>query len=179
VGIFNFFRNRRERESALGVDATVDPAAQVAPLGTQVNPLGTEFNVSGGGTNVLGDLGTMISQLHQLKEAGGGQFQGQGQVLDLRGTAGAGDARKEIFEVLKQHGVDPNGGGGIPKDPMTLQRDIMAALQRSGIDLSAYGMATPPAGWQGQAAPGTLPDGSEVPPIDPNDPDSGIHDPLR
>jgi hypothetical protein len=127
----------------------------------------------------LGDLGKVISQLHQLKDAGaqaGTQFQAQGQVLDLRNSGT--NARNEVMEVLKQHGVDPNGGGGMPKDPMTLQRDIMAALQRSGIDLSAYGMPTPPGDWQGQA-PGTLPAGSEVPPIDPNDPDSGIRDPLR
>ena len=161
------------RESALGgLDASVDPAQQVNPLGTQVNYSGTEIHG-------LGDLGTMISQLHQLKDAGGqveAKFGAQGQVLDLR-TNGS-NARNEIFEVLRQHGVDPAGGGGIPKDPMTLQRDIMAALQRSGIDLNAYGMPTPPAGWQGQT-PGTLPDGSRVPPIDPDIPDSGIRNPLH
>jgi hypothetical protein len=175
VGIFSFFRNRRERESALGgLDASADPAAQVNPLGTQVDPLGTQVNSSVTEIHGLGDLGTVISQLHQLKEASA-QFQGQSPVLDLRNS---GNARNEVMEVLKQHGVDPNGGGGMPKDPMTLQRDIMAALQRSGIDLSAYGMPTAPEGWQGQA-PGALPDGSEVPPIDPSDPDSGIRNPLR
>ena len=179
MGIFNFFRNRRERESALGgTSASIDPASQVSPLGGEVSPLAMQFDSSVTEIHGLGDIGKVISQLHQLKEAGSqveGQFQAQGQILDLRNSGT--NARNEVMEVLKQHGVDPAGGGGMPKDPMTLQRDIMAALQRSGIDLSAYGLPTPPGGWQGQA-PGTLPD-AEVEPIDPNDPDSGVRNPLR
>lgn len=155
MGIFNFFRDRRNRESALAGAEMSTPPTQ-PPLTNEIHG--------------LGDFGTMLSQLHQFKEAGG-QFQAGGsQVFDLRSAT---QARNEVMEVMRQHGVDPIGGG-MPKDPETMQRDIMAALQRSGIDLSAYGMP------QGAPAPGELPGASSSDaPIDPDDPDSGIRNPLR
>jgi hypothetical protein len=153
VGLFNFFKNRRERESAMP-----DPSEILAAQGMST---GTEIHG-------IGDLGTMISQLHQLREAGA-ELEANNQVIDLRGT----DARKEIFEVLKQHGLDPEGGGGTPDDPAAMQADILAALSRAGLDLGGMGVPFPTAAPE----PGKLPEGVDADEVRRN-PDLGVRNPL-
>ena len=99
---------------------------------------------------------------------GSGQVEGANQVFDLRG----GDARGEIMEVLKQHGMMSLDGSSAPDDPAAMQRDIFAALQRAGLDLSAMGVPMPEAG-QAAAPPEEL----DMEALR-RDPDSGIRNPL-
>lgn len=156
MGLFGFFRDRRARESAIpGTEG--DLSSQ--PAGAQPSSVNE--------INGLGDLGTMLSQLHQMREAGA-EIQASKQVFDLRG----GDARSEILEVLRQRGVDPGSGGAAPDDPAAMQQDIFAALERAGLDLSAMGIPIP--GADQAASPAEELDLEALR----RDPDSGIRNPL-
>jgi hypothetical protein len=143
VGLFDYFRRRRERESAVtSLEVTADASAQVAPLGHspapgESDPARDLGAVQAAGLDLaqLGQIGAMI-----VEAAKQGQIQvhqGEAQTFDLRGSG----LREEILGILSQHGIDPDvtstesiDAGQMPE----MQRQILDAINRQGVDLNAY-----------------------------------------
>jgi hypothetical protein len=63
------------------------------------------------------------------------------QTVDLSGS----DAREEMLELLRRHGVDPEQEGQTvdPSQVPGLQEEILEILQRHGVDLDASGNQPP------------------------------------
>ena len=171
MGIFNFFRNRRARETALQspeqqaaiqqalAQAQVQ-AAQAGHLGGQPGPAGQVPAAQGEGMGALAGLGVLLSQLSAAQQAGV-SVESSNQVIDMRGSG----LREEILGVIAAHGIDPNQSGEVDASSADgLQQDILAVLARSGIDVSAatagmpFAVVHPPE------------DGSEPEPLDPTVP---------
>jgi hypothetical protein len=132
VGLFDFFRNRRQRESAL-------PQAETE-LGTFANPEGQQVvgqQVSEapgfeGGQVDLSQLGSMIQSAIEHGNVTVGQ--GPSQTIDMRGTG----LREEILGIMKQHGLDPEGGASMnvnAGDYGDMQKQIMEALSKHGLNI--------------------------------------------
>jgi hypothetical protein len=125
VGLFDVFRRRRERESALPPSASVTPpSAQVGDqpvVGQQVSGLG------GPGF----DLGTVLG--------GGIQINQAPQSIDMSNVEGL---RGEIFEIMRRHGIDPETGVTDSVDASAMpqmQQEVLQALSRHGLDFGAGG----------------------------------------
>ncbi len=116
MGLFDFFKRRRDRESAI-------PGGTSEPLTRQLKGDGKP-------------IGQPVGQAFQS-----GNFQvtqGESQVIDLRGSG----LRDEILGALQQHGIDPDAAPGAQinaGDVPGLQEQIMQALEDAGIDVSQLG----------------------------------------
>ena len=120
-----FFSRRRKRESAIpdATDATLGSFAKSEGqpvVGQQVGGGQPAINVEGlsglDGLQMLAQLGPMIQQ---AMASGNVQvFQGDPQVLDMRGTG----LREEILGIMSEHGID-----------------LASATANQDIDASAYG----------------------------------------
>jgi hypothetical protein len=138
MGLFDFFRGRRERESAIP-----PPSSGVNPLSTQVDQpvVGQQFEsaptAAAGGFDVssLSGLAGFAEAMKQAAAQGDAQVTQSSQTLDLRGTG----LREEIVEIMKRHGIDPDSGavqgGKIDAASMpAMQAEMLEALKRHGID---------------------------------------------
>jgi hypothetical protein len=146
VGLFDFFKRRRERESAIQPPAPADTGGAQAVVGQQVGG-GGEFdvgslNVQGvagmaEGLEALAQLGPMIQKA--IAEGNVTIEQGPSQTIDMRGTG----LREEIVGIMKQHGIDPETASpGENIDAAAygdMQQQILAALAKHGIDPNASG----------------------------------------
>jgi hypothetical protein len=116
VGLFDFFKRRRERESAIQAPASAD---------------------TGDAQAVVGQLGPMIQKA--IAEGNVTIEQGPSQTIDMRGTG----LREEIVGIMKQHGIDPETASpGENIDAAAygdMQQQILAALAKHGIDPNASG----------------------------------------
>ncbi len=126
MGLFDVFRHRRERESALG---QIQAEGGSASYG---DPPAPSAQVPGQGADWT-DL---------LKGMAGGQVnvtQAQ-QSIDLRDVQGL---REDVINALRQHGVDPQNPGAIDASSVPgLQEAMLSALQSHGVDFGALaGMA--------------------------------------
>jgi len=136
VGLFDFFKNRRAKESALQTTSVeVEPMAEPTDVvGQQVPGTSANFEVQGmnatDGLAMLAQLGPMIQQ---AMATGNVQIsQGEPQVLDLRGTG----LREEIMGIMSQHGIDPEGQSGEnvnAADYGDMQKQILEALAKHGV----------------------------------------------
>lgn len=147
MGLFDFFKRRRERESAVQVDESgSQPLGTFASsegqpvVGGQVGggqpDLGSLDITSMGGFEALAQLGPMIQKA--IAEGNVTIEQGPSQTIDLRGTG----LREEIVGIMQQHGIDPEGQGGQnvnAADYGTMQQQILDALAKRGIDPNASG----------------------------------------
>jgi hypothetical protein len=158
MGLFGFFRRRRERESALppGHETSADPAVVGStagggePVTGAADPSAAQIQVS----NVEMTSSIEIDDLSDLAQIGGliqkaiqeGNVeltQSGNQVIDLRGSG----LRERIVEAMREHGVNTEAGSGetISADSVPgLQEAIMQALAEHGVDLDQLG--------QGQSA---------------------------
>jgi hypothetical protein len=157
VGLFDYFRRRRERESAV-------PSLEVTPPSTQVRPLAGAGEAEGVAQAPaidlaqLGQIGAMIAEAArsgnvQIQQGDSVEF-GGAQTVDLRGSG----LREEIMGIMERHGIDPDpasaqeiDAGQMPE----MQMEIIDAIARQGVDLSAYlggGDASP--GIPGGESPG-------------------------
>jgi septum formation topological specificity factor MinE len=139
VGLFDFFKRRREREGAIP-----SPSTQVNPLSTQGDePVVGQQSSSppsagvGGGFEVstLGGLAGLADAMKQAAAQGNTQVTQSSQTLDLRGTG----LREEIVEIMKRHGIDPDSGAvqGTQLNAASMpamQVEMLEALKRHGID---------------------------------------------
>ena len=144
MGLFDFLRRRRDRESAThGLSTGLDPSEQIQPGGE----MGSSQPVSAFDTNPpaqpgqaqdvdwakLAQIGPMIQQAIQ---SGNVQIsQGEPQSIDLRGS---GELRDQIMDIMRQHGIDPEAGAAQSFDASqmpAMQQQILDALSQSGVDL--------------------------------------------
>jgi hypothetical protein len=141
VGIFDFFSRRREREGALEraeQDAGATLGSFASPEGQPV--VGQPVS-DGGGAQVGGlDLSNLGSMIQTAIDQGNVMIeQGPSQAIDMRGTG----LREEIFEIMRQHGIDPESGtaGNVnAADYGEMQQQILDALSRHGLDFGAGGI---------------------------------------
>ena len=143
MGLFDFFRRRRERESAVH-DLTVEaaPSQQVEPLspGGEIDtPQEVEAAMQDGGFDLsqLGQIGAMIAQAAQ--EGNIQIHQGATQSIDL---SDGGALREEIMDIMREHGIDAQAGltGEIDASRLpAMQQQILDAIGRQGSDLGALG----------------------------------------
>jgi septum formation topological specificity factor MinE len=154
VGLFDFFKRRRDRESAVP-----SPSPQVSPLSSQGDQpvVGQQFSAppaagTSGGFDVssLGGLAGLADAMKQAAAQGNVTQSSQTsptthaafaakaahpEALDLRGTG----LREEIVEIMKRHGIDPDSGAmqGAQVNAASMpamQAEMLEALKRHGID---------------------------------------------
>jgi hypothetical protein len=166
MGLGDFFRRRKERESVIPPSSSeVQPLGSFASaegqpvIGQQVGggQQGVPVDLSDlsgmfGGLQALSTLGPMIQQAVaegnvKTNPDGSIEIEGanvtieQGQTVDLTGGAGDG-LRNEILEIMSQHGIDAEAGSGSQIDASAMpamQQQILEALARHGIDPNASG----------------------------------------
>jgi hypothetical protein len=147
VGIGDIFRRRRERESAVPKSTSTGGApapAEPVPWAKNLDTVGQQIPTAGAGMPLdMAQLGTSIQRAFA---SGNGQVQQkQPQVIDARGSG----LRDEIFEIMKQHGIDPQSGATHDFDASKMpemQAQIMAALGQHGIQFPGQ-QGTPGAGY--------------------------------
>ena len=148
MGLFDFFKNRRDRESAVHVP---EPSEQLATsgeaqpvVGQQVPGRGFDFNSvnvqgmsEGDAKELAASLGPMIQKA--ISEGHVSVEQGPSQTIDIRGSG----LREEIMGIMKQHGIDPEAGTASHNIDAgaygNMQAEILSALAKHGIDPSASG----------------------------------------
>jgi hypothetical protein len=142
MGLFDFFRRRRERERAIPDGSSDSLTRQLKGDGKPIGqPVGQAFPQTGQTFNLTGpaDLTSMLAMFQQAFQGGNFQVtQGENQVIDLRGTG----LRDEIIGALQQHGIDPDAAAGAQinaGDVPGLQEQIMQALENAGVDVSQLG----------------------------------------
>jgi len=143
MGVFDYLRRRRERESAV-------PSLEVGPASTQVGPLPGEADApqAAGGVDLaqIAQIGQMMAaaarsgniQIQQGDTAG---FDAT-QTLDLQDSG----LRDEILGILDQHGIDPDPASPQEIDASRMpemQQQILDAIARQGVDLGSF----MPEGW--------------------------------
>jgi hypothetical protein len=130
MGIFDFFRKRRERESAIP-DAELEGMDQPV-VGQQLE--GAE-QLPGGMD--LSQLGPMIQSA--IEQGNVTIEQGPSQTIDMRGSG----LREEILGIMKNHGLDPEKSGEINAgDYGDMQKQILEALSKHGVNVD--GSQQPP-----------------------------------
>jgi hypothetical protein len=130
MGLFDFFRSRRERESALpdGVQASIGNPAQVETSGG-----GGQADLSAlGDLDQLGGLGDLIKQA--TSQGNVEVTQEPTQVMNLQGQGD--ELRNAILETLHQHGVDAQKGEAVNITDPSLQQAIFQTLSQHGVDMS-------------------------------------------
>ena len=142
MGLFDFFRRRRERESAIPGGTPESLTRQLKGDGEPIGqPVGKAFPQAGQNFNLTGatDLTSMLAMFQQAVQNGSFEVtQGGNQVIDLRGTG----LREEIMGALQQHGIDPDAAPGAQinaGDVPGLEEQIMQALENAGVDVSQLG----------------------------------------
>jgi len=139
MALFDFFRRRRERESAItgsevSALAAPDDAARPEPVGEVIpgaEPQPIELNLGSGQTDVAQVIGMVGEALRS------GQLQvahAENRVLDLREAS----LREEILEAMRRSGIDLEaaaGGQVNAADHAGLQAQILAALESHGVDI--------------------------------------------
>jgi hypothetical protein len=139
MGLFGYFRRRKERESPVPADDVESLTKQLKGDGTPVGqPIGEtlpqqpSFDWAGGT-----DMGSVLALMQQAFASGNHEItQGENQVIDMRGTG----LREQIMEAMRQHGIDPENAtaqGQInAADYAGLQQQIMDALREHGVDVA-------------------------------------------
>ena len=139
MGLFDFFKSRREKESALQPSEIESaPGTFANPEGQQV--VGTQVPGTSGievqgmsaadGLAMLSQLGPMIQQA--MKTGNVQISQMPPQVIDMRGTG----LREEILGIMGQHGISTDGSSGETvnaADYGEMQKQIAEALEKHGV----------------------------------------------
>jgi hypothetical protein len=153
MGFRDFFRRRRDRESAFGAaelerleraEATGQPSsaagqaesgrADTATSGAGAGPA-EELELPGG---TPAELGEMIARAISSGQA---QISTESHVLDMRGSG----LRDEILGLLAGRGVDPIREGQVNLDGSSgTGQELLELLRRHGIDPSAGGEPAEP-----------------------------------
>jgi hypothetical protein len=130
MGLFDFFKRRRERESAI-------PEAETEVMDQPVVGQQVEGAEQLPGGIDLSQLGPMIQSA--IEQGNVTIEQGPSQTIDLRGTG----LREEILGIMKDHGLDPDKSGEINAgDYGDMQKLILEALSKHGVNVD--GSPQPP-----------------------------------
>jgi hypothetical protein len=145
--MFDFFKRRRERESAVQVDGPSESLGSFASgdgqpvVGSQVGGGTPQASIDLQGLGMMDGL-AMLSQLgpmiQQAMEQGNVTVTQSGsQAIDARGT----DLGEEIKGIMRQHGIDPDGQSQNVNaaDFGSMQQQILDTLAKHGIDANAAG----------------------------------------
>jgi hypothetical protein len=146
VGAFNFFKRRRQRESAISQEAVgsfADPEGQPV-VGRQIADGGGYYDMEGPG--LIAGIGQMVEMWPMLKQmqptieqqmrAAMTNPPDQAQIEQMQASGNA--LREEIFEIMRKHGVDPTGATPPSAANMhnyaEMQQQIMEAVSRHGYN---------------------------------------------
>ena len=150
MGLFNFFSKRRARESATSQESLgsfASPEDQPV-VGQQVADGGGFYNMEGpgliAGIGQVAEMWPMLKQMQQMQPMIEQQMKqamahppDPQQVQQMQASGNA--LRDEIFEIMKQHGVDPTGAVAPKAEDMQsyaqMQQQIMDAVSRHGYNL--------------------------------------------
>src|SRR4051794_32887655 len=141
--MFDFFKSRRAKESALPVSSEVEaPTKQLGSFASAEGQEGVGKQVAGApgfdvqglnaadGLAMLSQLGPMIQQA--MKTGNVQVSQMPPQVIDMRGTG----LREEILGIMGQHGISTDGSSGESvnaSDYGDMQKQIAEALEKHGV----------------------------------------------
>ena len=150
MGLFDLFRGRRERESALpdGTQMSIGEPAQMQP-GQAGQP----------DLSALGDLGQLGGLGDLIKQAASqGHVQVNQEPPTVMNLQGQGDElRNAILQTLQEHGIDAHKGEQVQVTDPALQQAIFQTLSQHGVDVSQM---------EGGAAlggsPGLIPGGDSI-----------------
>ena len=149
MGLFNFFQKRRQRESAMSQPPTgsfASPEGQPV-VGSQVADGGGLYNMEGPGLissiGQVAEMWPMLKQMQQMQPMLEQQMKAamanppdHAQIAEMQ--ARGNELRDEIFEIMKQHGVDPTGAVAPKPENMEsyaqMQQQIMEAVSRHGYN---------------------------------------------
>ena len=146
MGLFDFFKRRRERESAVQLEEPSQTLGSFAKsdevVGKQVGGGAPEASIDLQGLGAMDGL-AMLSQLGPMiqKAIAEGNVtieQGPTQTIDMRGTG----LREEILGIMREHGIDPETQTAQNVDAGaygSMQQQILEALAKRGIDAGASG----------------------------------------
>jgi hypothetical protein len=188
MGMFDFFKSRKAKESAIPTqEVETSPGSFANPegqavVGSQVPGAEPGFNAQGmsaaDGLAMLSQLGPMIQQA--MKTGNVQISQMPPQVIDMRGTG----LREEILGIMGQHGISTDGGSGETVNAANygeMQKQIAEALEKHGVptaptsaNMADYGdmqkelmEVLEKHGWHGGMPPETTPpqvEGGSAPP---------------
>jgi hypothetical protein len=147
VGLSDFFRRRRERESAPppGHSVSGDPA-ETGSTSSDTGPaqvpddVRVNFKLKGAKGTDMAAIGELVQKA--FEQGSVEVSEGESQVIDLRGSG----LREQILEAMREHGVDAEAGGGQTIDAGAvpgLQEAILKALAEHGVDPQQPGEARP------------------------------------
>ena len=124
MGVFDFFRRRRDRESAQAA------IGEIQGQGGSVSFSGTP---EGAAMEPAGNSGDWQKMLGALAGAAGSDVSHQS--IDLRNVSGL---RDDVMAALRQAGVDPEDPGQVDASSVPgLQEALMQAFASNGIDFEA------------------------------------------
>lgn len=152
MGLGDFFRRRRERESAIPQGSSPGSGEALGSfartegqpvVGEQVGVASYDAAEIQGGIPGMADSLAALAQLGPLFQQamlqGNVQIQhGDAQTIDMRGTG----LREEIIGIMRAHGIDPDTGSAQAVDTSAygdMQQQMLDALARHGIDPGASG----------------------------------------
>lgn len=141
MGIFNFLKGRRERESAIpGGVAAGEETGLVAPaIGTTevvADPGATTAQAASASTTEvtgmegLGALGQILGQA--LKGHPTVMVSNEAQVMNLQNQGN--ELRNSILETLQEHGIDAEKGQAVQINDPAVAQEIMSKLSALGVD---------------------------------------------
>ena len=132
MGLFDFFRSRRERESALpdGSQMSIgEPAKTSAEGAVTGQPDLSEL----GDLDKLGGLGEMIQQAAAQGNLSVEVNEEPMQVMNLQSQGD--ELRKAILDTLRQHGIDADKGDQVQVTDPDVQQAIFTTLAQHGLDV--------------------------------------------
>lgn len=144
MGLFDFFKRRADRESAIPQSSIED--AQKPDDRPVPSPVGQQFDTVGqqpgfdGQLSSLADVTSVLGLVGKAMASGNIQVQqGDSQTIDLRGT----DLGEEIREAMRRHGIDPEAAAsGEQVDAgayLAFQQELLEKLGQHGIDADGDG----------------------------------------
>ena len=148
MGLGDFFRRRREKESAIPPSSTdLSPslpsfASSDAPVvGSQVGGGVPSVSIDLSGLDAIGGLAGLGAVIQQAAAQGNIEVTQESQTIDARGAEGL---REEILGIMQQHGIDAESGAGQNVDASAygdMQQQMLDALARHGLDIGGSGGA--------------------------------------
>jgi hypothetical protein len=151
VGVFDFFKRRRDRESAIPQGTTAaagqGTVGQDVPWAKDMETVGQPISTPAA-QGMPVDLTQLGAMMQQAFASGNVQVtQGPSQVIDMTGVAGL---QEQIVGIMQQHGIDAAHPGNIHEIDTSqvpeMQAQIMQALQQAGLNvpgMSGGSVSTP------------------------------------
>ena len=115
MGLFDFFKSRRERESAVPGDVSTPDAA------------------TRGGLGDIKGMWEMSKQIREAMEQGNFAVSQESQTIDARGNE---ELRSAILKTLNEHGVDAQKGQTVQVTDPDVMKAVFTTLAEHSDDLA-------------------------------------------